>query len=338
MNPNPDDKAATPEELKRAAEQVMQDGPPDGIDPSPLETLQRRKKDLSEKLFPSEESRMQNDLPNAQRTPPAGATQFDAMRNRPLTEAVVEPAVFPKTFWSQVDYLLTHPHSLQESMKRDEGLPQIALILIAISIIMGAIYGAVMGSTNLLQGAAQLSYAAKFTQILVTAIKVPVLLILSGLIVYFPIYVSNAFMGERHSWRQVMVLLLSSTAITCTVLASMATVSTFFAITSISYDFIKLLHVAIFAYSGAIGLQYLLGSIRWMQPTKPRTSRGLIVLWLLLYMFVGMQLAWVLRPFVCSPNEQFHVFRPRTGNFYESVFHSLGKVLQTEENKPAPRR
>lgn len=319
MNPNPDEKAATPEELKRAAKQVMQDGPP------------------SEKFIPSEENRMQNDLVNGQEAPPVGPTQFEAMRGRPLTEPV-EPAVFPKSFWSQVDYLLTHPHSLQESIRRDQDLPQIALILFAIAIIMGAIYGAVMGATNLLQGAAQLSHAAKFTQILVTAIKVPVLLILSGSIVYSPIYVSNAFMGERHSWRQIMVLLLGSTAITCTVLASMATVSTFFAITSISYDFIKLLHVAIFVYSGGIGLQYLLGSIRWMQPAKPRTSSGLIALWLLLYMFVGMQLAWVLRPFVCSPGEEFQVFRPRTGNFYESISHSLGKVLDPDGNKTGQRR
>lgn len=317
---------ASPEEFARAAEQVTHDGPP-GF-------ARRKPADITEKLFPAEETRMQNDVLNGQEAPPAAPTQFDALRSRPLREPV-DPAEFPKSFWSQVDYLLTHPHSLMESIRRDEGLPQIALILIAIAIIMGAIYGAVMGGTNLMQGQAMPPLGAKITMIFITAIKVPLLLMASGAIVYFPIYVSNAFMGERHSWRQVLALLVSSTAITCTVLASMATVAAFFSITSTTYDFIKLLHVAIFAYSGVIGLQYMLGAIRWMAPPRPRSSRTLIMLWLLLYMFVGMQLAWVLRPFMSSPGEPFQVFRPRKGNFYESVFYSLGKVLGDEQKKPA---
>lgn len=269
------------------------------------------------------------DKPGAEMQPPS---QFTEMRSRPAAEPV-DPAEFPKGFWRQVDYLLNHPGSVMESMKRDRDLPQIAVILAMVAVIMGAIYGAVMGATNLLQGST-MAFGPKLALILITAVKVPALLMLTGAIVYSPIYVSNAFMGERHSWRQVLVLLVSSTAITCTVLASMATVAFFFSITSTTYDFIKLLHVAIFAYAGIIGLQYMLGSIRWMQPARGRrASTGLITLWLILYIFVGTQLAWVLRPFVGSPGEQFEVFRPRTGNFYESVFHSVGKVLEGDPKK-----
>ncbi len=333
MNQDPDEKPApTDDEVARAAERIMQDGPPGDLDLSPIEDRHAPQTDFSEKLFPSEATRMKKTLSDGQTTPPAEPTQFDAMRSRPLRETV-DPAAFPKTFWAQVDYLLTHPHSLMESIRRDQDLPQISLILIAIAIIMGAIYGAVMGGTNLMQGQAMPPLGAKITMIFITAIKVPVLLMASGAIVYFPIYVSNAFMGERHSWRQVLALLVSSTAITCTVLASMATVAAFFSITSTTYDFIKLLHVAIFTYSGVIGLQYLLGTIRWMAPPRPRASRTLVALWLLLYMFVGMQLAWVLRPFMSSPGEPFQVFRPRSGNFYESVAYSLGKVL-SDDKKP----
>ncbi|MCE5230940.1 hypothetical protein LLG95_15285 [bacterium] len=326
MNPN-DENPGTQDELDRAAEQVMQDGPAKPSAPGTIEPM----RDISEKLFPSEEARMKNDLLDGQA--PAGPSQFEALRSRPFEEPA-EPAVFPHGFWRQVDYLLTHPHSLMESMRRDDpNLPQIALILISIAIIMGAIYGAVMGATNFLQGST-LSLGAKVTLMFITAIKVPVLLMGVGAIVYSPIYVSNAFMGERHSWRQVLVLLVSATAITCTVLASMATVAFFFSVTSTTYDFIKLLHVAIFAYAGTIGLQYMLGSIRWMAPARPRASKGLIALWLLLYIFVGVQLAWVLRPFVGSPGEKFEVFRPRSGNFYESVMHSVGKVLSGQEKPP----
>jgi len=147
-----------------------------------------------------------------------------------------------------------------------------------------------------------------------------------------PIYVSNAFTGSKLSFSQILALLLTSTAISVTVLASMATVAFFFALTSSSYNFIKLLHVLFFVYAGASGLSYFSRSIHEVSGTNGRrTSRGLFFVWLLIYMFVGTQLAWVLRPFVGWPEQKFQVFRERTGNFYESVFTSLGYVLRADE-------
>ena len=73
-------------------------------------------------------------------------------------------------------------------------------------------------------------------------------------IVLPPIYVSNAFVGAQLLFRQMLAMLLGSVAITVTVLSSMATVAFFFALTSRSYDFIKLLHVLFFAYAGLTGL------------------------------------------------------------------------------------
>jgi hypothetical protein len=40
-----------------------------------------------------------------------------------------------------------------------------------------------------------------------------------------------------------------------------------------------------------------------------------------------------MRPFVGSPGEKFQVFRPRQGNFYESVFGSLNRVINDEPEK-----
>ena len=129
--------------------------------------------------------------------------------------------------------------------------------------------------------------------------------------------------------RQMVVAILGALALTVTVLASMATVAGFFALTSKSYSFIKLLHVAIFAYAGMSGLRYLLRSMTALFPTgTKRTPTGLFVLWLVLYMFVGTQMAWVLRPFVGSPDRAFEMFRPRQGNFYESVLHSIRDVFR----------
>jgi len=241
----------------------------------------------------------------------------------------VEPAAFPTGFWKQVDYTLQHPEEISESLRRDDQSWKIIRIMFFISLFMAAIYGAVMGATNLLQGS-DMTIGPKIALIAVTAIKVPVLFLLTLIIVVFPIYVSNAFVGTRLSFSQIFGYLLTACTVTSVALSSMATVALFFSLTSVSYHFIKLLHVMMFVYAGLTGLVYLNHALSDAAKRLNRTSPGnLFVIWLLLYMFVGTQLAWVLRPFVGSPGEPFQLFRPRYGNFYESVLHSLGEFLKS---------
>lgn len=237
-----------------------------------------------------------------------------------------EPASFPKGFWPCIDYLIHHPEEVFESLKRDKDLWQLARIFFTISFAMAALYGAIMGATNLLQSS-PMTTSYKLLLVLIVGIKTPVLFLLTLLIVIPPIYVSNAFIGTRYSFRQVLALLLATTAITTTVLASMATVSFFFSLTSQNYHFVKLLHVFFFAYAGVMGLAFMKKCLsRIGTDENRRTPRKILILWLLLYIFVGTQLAWVLRPFVGSPGEPFQVFRPRSGNFYESIIDSVSHL------------
>jgi hypothetical protein len=202
-------------------------------------------------------------------------------------------------------------------------------IMFVISLFMAAVYGGVMGATNVLQGS-EMAMGPKLALIGITAVKVPVLFLLTLIIVVFPIYVSNAFVGTRLSFGQITGFLMTACTVTTVALASMATVSFFFSLTSTSYHFIKLLHVVMFAYAGLTGLVYLnraLGDAAKLLG-KPAPG-GVFLIWLTLYVFVGTQLAWVLRPFVGSPGDPFQLFRPRTGNFYESVLQSIGAFLKS---------
>ncbi|NUM54595.1 MAG: hypothetical protein HUU46_13195 [Candidatus Hydrogenedentes bacterium] len=247
----------------------------------------------------------------------------------PIEIRTVPPAEFPRGFWRQVDYTLHHPEEISESLHRDDQSWRIVRIMFVISLIMAAVYGGVMGATNLLQGS-EMAVSSKFLLILVTATKVPVLFLLTLVIVVFPIYVSNAFVGARLSFGQVSGFLVTACAVTTVALASMATVALFFSLTSVSYHFIKLLHVLMFVYAGVTGLVYLNRALGTAAIRLGRPAPGkLFIIWLLLYMFVGTQLAWVLRPFVGSPGEPFQIFRPRYGNFYESVLHSLGEFMRS---------
>lgn len=239
----------------------------------------------------------------------------------------VEPAELPRGLWRQVDYILQEPERVLESIRQDRDLWRLSRVFCLVSLVMAALYGGVMGATNLLQGS-EMAFSGKVMMILAVAIKVPLLFMLSLLIVLPPVYVSNTFMGARLPFRVMQAQMLAAMSTTTIVLASMATVAFFFSLTSETYDFIKLLHVLFFAYAGLVGLVSLNKAIDKASPEEHgETPGGLFFAWLVLYGFVGTQLAWVLRPFVGAPNMDFQIFRPRTGNFYESVFESLQAFL-----------
>jgi hypothetical protein len=57
------------------------------------------------------------------------------------------------------------------------------------------------------------------------------------------------------------------------------------------------------------------------------TSMALLYIWILLFGFVGTQLAWTLRPFFGSPDQPFGLFRHISGTFYADLFHTIGRLL-----------
>jgi hypothetical protein len=65
-----------------------------------------------------------------------------------------------------------------------------------------------------------------------------------------------------------------------------------------------------------------------VEPAEQRpASMTLLYIWILLFGFVGTQLAWTLRPFFGSPGEPFGLFRHISGTFYSDVFHTIGWLL-----------
>lgn len=241
-----------------------------------------------------------------------------------------EPAEFPKGFWNCVDYLLQQADRVQESLRQDHNLWRMAGIFFAITLVMAAMYGVAMGATNLLQGA-DMPLEHKLLFILFASVKLPVLFLGAMAIVLPPIYVSNAFVGQRLSFRQVFTVLISTCAVTTTVLASMATVAAFFALTSETYHFIKLLHVVIFAYAGLVGVFFINRCFKTLRKNGARAiGKGLLLAWLVLYSFVGMELAWIMRPYIGNPDESLQVFRARSGNIYESMYRSFEQLVNED--------
>jgi hypothetical protein len=65
------------------------------------------------------------------------------------------------------------------------------------------------------------------------------------------------------------------------------------------------------------------GPARSAQPT----SMPLLYIWILLFGFVGTQLAWTLRPFFGDPGKPFGLFRHISGTFYSDIFDTIGHLF-----------
>ena len=67
----------------------------------------------------------------------------------------------------------------------------------------------------------------------------------------------------------------------------------------------------------------------------PRKALTIMRAWAVLFAFVGIQMAWNLRPFLGDRGEPFRLFRSYEGNFYAAVIFSVNRLLTREETEPA---
>jgi hypothetical protein len=187
------------------------------------------------------------------------------------------------------------------------------------SVVFFAIYGAVMGSTQ-----------GTIWQVLSSAVKLPVLF-LATLVVCSPtLYFFNLVFGSNQSLTQNFALMLTAITVTAVLLLGFGPIVLFFLLTSSNYQFFKLLNVGVFTIGGIVGVAFLSQGMRIVANAGKegaRARRNVLRLWILVYAFVGTQMAWTLRPFIGAPGMQFELFRQLGGNFYANVFASIGEVL-----------
>jgi hypothetical protein len=130
-------------------------------------------------------------------------------------------------------------------------------------------------------------------------------------------------------------IILSGFIVFSTITLSFAPIVIFFMITSDSYAFLKLLHVAIFIFSGIFAVKTIIDGLSFSCEKKniyPKLGMKIFKIWVIILAFVSSQLAWNLRPFVGSRNMPFELFRPHEGNFYIAVAHSVADLFKPDRN------
>jgi hypothetical protein len=183
-------------------------------------------------------------------------------------------------------------------------------------LVLSAIYGATMGI-----------YGGGL-QILYSAIKVPMLLLVSLYVTVPSYYVLYSLLGGKRNMGQTVMLFLLGFTVMSTVLIAFVPVTLFFMFTSPrsfeSHNFTALINIAIFTLGGFFALTYFVKGAKTLYHETLENWKPAFILGSIILMFVGTQLAWVLRPFF---NYYKLFIRPVEGNFYTAVVNLLMRSI-----------
>ena len=199
------------------------------------------------------------------------------------------------------------------------------LVIVGLSIF----YGIVMGSYN------------SFLQAVVSGLKIPSLLMFALFICFPAFYVIQYMLGSKMTISQMVSTILAGFVVFTTIMASFAPIIIFFMITGNNYAFLKLLHVAIFSFSGFFGMRTIMEALKFSCDKKnvyPKIGITVFKIWIVIFAFVGMQLAWNLRPFVGAKEMSFELFREKEGNFYLAVLQSTGALFGVQDKQPQEQK
>jgi hypothetical protein len=217
-----------------------------------------------------------------------------------------------------IETILRNRHQFFAEIREGAGLGGKMRAMLISSVAFFALYGAVMGSTHSLW------------QALSSAVKLP-LLFLATLVVCSPtLYFFNLIFGSKQSLTQNFTVILTAIAVTAVLLLSFSPIVLFFLLTTSQYQFFKLLNVGVFTIAGLVGVIFLSQGMRVVSAAGQEGAaarRNVVRLWILIYAFVGSQMAWTLRPFIGAPGLPFELFRQLGGNFYANIFASIGEIL-----------
>lgn len=210
---------------------------------------------------------------------------------------------------------LVHPDSARDLILKARGFDKFDRFLL---VGVGLLYLSYGFSMGLFRG---------LFPALIAGAKLPFLFLFTLLVCFPPLYVLNCLEDLRLSPAQTFRLLLVATSANAAAVASMTPVSLFFTLTAFdrTYQFLVLMHVAFFAFSGFTSMVVISLLFRATAARVGRRLRpGLVVGWGLLYIFVGTQMSWVLRPWIGSLTVPYAAFRPLGGSFFEALWRLIG--------------
>ena len=192
--------------------------------------------------------------------------------------------------------------------------------LAALVVLFGMFYGAVMGTFSATSW-------ARSSQVVYAAVKVPLMLLATFLISLPSFFVLNTLVGLRRDFADAVAALISTQAALTIILASLAPMTALWYLSDSNYNRAILFNGLMFA-AASFSAQFLLRRLyRRLIERDPR-HRILLRLWIVIYVFVGIQMGWLLRPFIGSPLAETRFFREGAfSNAYVVVMRLMRDAL-----------
>jgi hypothetical protein len=173
--------------------------------------------------------------------------------------------------------------------RRDTPWWTLALVI----CVAAASYGAVMGSWRVFE-------PGRIVLVLIVASKMPLLICGTTLICMPGFFVLNTVLGLRADFAAAMRAVLAGQAALCAALLSLAPVTRFVYMCGVDHRTAILFNAAMFTLA-TVAAQVVM--FRRYRPLMERRREHAVMLWVWvgMYAFVGMQMGWMLRPFIGNP-------------------------------------
>lgn len=213
-----------------------------------------------------------------------------------------------------VETVFKEPDVLCEATGQAGARQRLILALTLYAVAGGALYGLTMGLNR------------SPLQACLSAVKVPVLFLATLGISLPSLHFIGLLFGSTVELAQTFLILLAGISLTSILLGAFAPISLLFLASGSDYPFLLLMHVAVFAFCGAAGLYSIYRNFVLIRSRSPGEGKSIsdhvLKVWMVLYMFVGTQTAFVLSPFI-GRGSNFELFEPPAGNFYSYVWSVL---------------
>lgn len=187
-----------------------------------------------------------------------------------------------------------------------------AFSLLLVVVVFGAVYGALLGM-----------FGGIGTQIPYAAAKIPLVVLGTTFLCLPTFYVFNSILGSRLTLGQTAMLLMLQAGAIAVLLIGFAPIAWFFTVSTGGPGFMSFFHITVFAIALWFGVRWLDAARRYLQHLEgtQASARGdFFAVWVILFIVVGCQMAYYLRPLL----EPGPFFTGERGLFTEFLGSLLG--------------
>ncbi|MBI3858376.1 MAG: hypothetical protein HY293_22050 [Planctomycetes bacterium] len=211
--------------------------------------------------------------------------------------------------FSVVAAVLRAPGAFIRDLRIERNLAGYSGSLILTTILFSAAYGAILG---MFQPGLQTIFAAA---------KLPLVVLGTALLCTPTFYVFNGILGSKFTFRQTLAAVLWLSAAVALVLVAFAPISWFFTVSTRGAGFLTFLHVFVFFIASVYGIHSLNTARKYLDHLETRHTPihgAFLLLWFVIVLFVALQMAYYLRPFL-EPLPDHRFFLGERGLFLEAL-------------------